>query len=787
MKRLLLFILISASSIGQTLVACGYYPYGEDVRFRLLNPYNFYYDDYSPFYYSSAIFTPKSLEIKPSYQKEMINSLTKQNIELWRKRYNNIPEEKDVYEAIYLLKNEVDFPNDPNKFIQLLNKNKDYDAIQYLLFAKRCEQLNSMIDDPWERDEYARLPQRSVLISQAIEKAKELKDVDLKHRYAFLAIRLSYYNEKSADITKIYDEFFGTNSPENIIDYWSLYFKALSLQEGPERNYLLSVVFQNAPDKRFMTNYHYEKSIAIESTLSYAKTNRDKAAVWLLAGIKNPAKAYESISNIYVLDPHSDGLSFLLLREINKLEDWIYTPYYTYFDPSISSFDEGSNNSKDKNMDRVKNDREYARKLLDFVNSANLDKIENKILWKTAKSYLYFMIENYNSSLTEISSLQNGLKKEEVLYYQLETIKALCLTAKQENGKAEILDAVKPILMRQYDSSNYKFIFAVARELEYKRNTIDAALLMSKIGTNDKHPEYVFGREFDAMILWKSKNGNNTLRDDYFYEYFFYMDAEYTPEQTKAVIDDVLSNNKTDAFSVWKYENVKKDISRLYDLLGTKYMRKDDLDNALNYFQKVKDDFWHSKDQPYLVYLAANPFYTNMYNEHSITKADTVHYTKTTIVQTLKNYLKKAEDPMNKDRSYYFFLVANCYLNMTQYGNSWMMKRYYWSSSEYKSNLEDDDEYFQCDLAKVNYLKANATSKNRKFAALCLRMAGRCEKYRLISTDTVERWNYKGDDFETKIFNNNLFYNQLKTDYSEYYHDLISNCESFDNYFNSRN
>lgn len=66
---------------------------------------------------------------------------------------------------------------------------------------------------------------------------------------------------------------------------------------------------------------------------------------------------------------------------------------------------------------------------------------------------------------------------------------------------------------------------------------------------------------------------------------------------------------------------------------------------------------------------------------------------------------------------------------MTSYGNSWMMRRLFGGSRYLKdSKLEDMDEYYNCNIAKMYYLKAKSTSKSKQFSALALLFAGKCEK-----------------------------------------------------------
>lgn len=94
-----------------------------------------------------------------------------------------------------------------------------------------------------------------------------------------------------------------------------------------------------------------------------------------MAGIKKSDQALFCLEQVYKYDPKFEGLSFLLLREINKIEDWVFTPYYSLFNPAISkynSWDNEDDNSIKGILGRVENDRKYADKVLQFVSKVNL-------------------------------------------------------------------------------------------------------------------------------------------------------------------------------------------------------------------------------------------------------------------------------------------------------------------------------------------------------------------------------------------------------------------------------
>ncbi|MBK9224283.1 MAG: hypothetical protein IPO23_05890 [Flavobacterium sp.] len=101
---------------------------------------------------------------------------------------------------------------------------------------------------------------------------------------------------------------------------------------------------------------------------------------------------------------------------------------------------------------------------------------------------------------------------------------------------------------------------------------------------------------------------------------------------------------------------------------------------------------------------------------------------------------------------------------MTQYGNSWMMRRYNSTSDFNQGNNEsyiDEIEYRNGNQAQKYYHLAYKNAKTDKFKALCLRM----EDY---AKDNVS------SNFE-----------KLKKAYPNYYNDL-SNCDNLEEFFNSR-
>lgn len=780
MKKLLVFILILVS---KPIIGCGFHPLNEEFRYCFLRPQWFDLKSYTEFHYSANAF-------EPNFTYDEFQAMP--NELLWVKYCRNKVSFQSIREVLEALSYGDIKADSKNQMLQYLFKNKDDEAINYLKFAKNCEFFNTWLDDPWERNMTMTLPQRTKLLNQAVKISKNIKNEDLKLRYAFLAIRLAFYNRDFEIIREIFDAIFQQIKEKNILYYWSLYFRTIAEPDTVKASFFAAQVFVHAPDKRFMVMQHYNTQTNVLEVLKFAKTNIEKANVYFLAAIKKHDKSLDYIKKVYALQPNFHGLDLILLREVNKLEDWILTPYFSQFEPSVSGqnyWDENENDFSNLQK-RVISDRKYAQELLNFITKVDLREHHNQTLWKFSKAYLNYLTQNYETSLFLLDELKSKTKIDKEKQH-IDLLRALVLTANQPKGEGVIMQEVKSIILNH--KNHKKFIFAIGRELEYLGNTTDAALLYAKIERNYGNEEGYYGDE--NASYWRNKNAVGGYIN-FFSHYFDYLNVVYTPKQMEDLIENILINHtKKDVFSVYLYQNITTNVSQLYDLLGTKYIRINHLSKALANFKKVNQFYWNEaysawekNEDEYTLgnhVFDKNPFFELKYTPKFIPKQDSIRLNKKSIVNQLIRYINKAENPKEPNKDYYYFLVANGYFNMTYYGNSWMMRRYYHSTNIQPIAMVDDAEYFQCNSAKTYYLLALKHAKTEKFKALCLRMIGRCEKNRLTyNLETKNDIEYENQN--EYLFQNNPFYQDLKKNYANYYDDLMTNCASFENYFSAR-
>lgn len=748
MKKLILFIIVLFSSWRPSF-ACGYWPFGEDVRFSLLLPEYFSYPQYASFNYNSLQFGFGSSE--EDYDA---------NVKDWYQFTHEKVPLRDIAELLYQSGIAAVTPQSDNAFAKYLYQNKQRDVIDYLTLAKECEDLNGMgIDtDPWERNTETIKVNRGIYIKKLEAKLNKERTDFLKRRYAFLIIRLAYYDGNNELLKQYFQRYFERSS-KDFLYYWSLYFYCFTPDAtGAD----VADVMVHSVEKRDASYYYFHEKFDLDEALAAAANDEERANVYAYASVQKVDKSLPYLQQIYMYNPGAPILGFLLLREVNKLEDWIYTPYYTNFTPSIEYADsywhEDENASTQTLRNRSEADRGYARELLAMVNDAELSKVNNPMLWKAVQVQLLFMSREYNACVEKCNIFLQQYANAKVAQ-EVEQIKALCLIVSQEKGKAVIPVAAEQIMRKNLNSAS--FLFAAGRELEYLGDLPDAAALISFSNKTQRS-----SRGDYVNIEWQGNRLERSGNMKYFSDYFDYLDFVYTADEVKKIIA-TLNQPKGDFFHQTLYRYLLSDKNYLTDLLGTKYIREERLEEALKTFRSIGSQYWEDNynawerdrfDDGYYAFHN-NPFYDFRYTPDFIKHKEKFIVTKLSVTEHLIHYLHLATDSTNPNRDYYYFLVANCYFNMSQYGNAWMMRRFT-SSSNFgeRESYIDEEEYRNNDLAQHYYQLAYEHSKTRKFKALCLRM----EAY------AKDNW---PNDFE-----------QLKRQFPEYYQDL-SSCNNLTSYF----
>ena len=766
MKRFILLTLFTSLS-SLSILACGFYPYGEDVRYNLLKPemvmpnqvnwfhycaYKFYYDDYD-----------FQVDSKEQYA---------ENTALWNVYFGNQYNEADIYEAlIHATSADMRNKNCGNSFIEGLHKNGKTAEINYFIFAKSCSGFNTMGSDPWERVPKSFQRKRAKMIKKALQFAEDATQPELKKRYAYLALRMAYYHGDEKKVQTIYDNYFSKLKYENALDYWALHFYTLTETESQQRSIHAALVFLNSTEKRFAIHESFNTEYALEDLLAKAKTNDEKIALHFISASLSYAKALDHIEAIAAIDPNHPCLNFLVLREINKLEDWILTPTYTEFSPSTQNIWEEV--EQQVISDRVAEDRDYAAKLATVIRTISTKRLTAETWLDVYAVYATFLARDFEGFETKLEAVGDKVGSNQAQIHLLNQLWILYRIA-SDRSIFHMSKEDQTFLMEAHKANENQFLLAVARELEMKKQYVDAACIFSHVneGTNSD--------------FWKSKQHHTTLGSDYYYEYFYYLDATYDIRSLKLIQQALTTRQTTDDFTQWCYVNLRKDEMRFMDLIGTKYFRQNQLNEALNYFEQVNDTLWNSDYTSFNEYLNKDPFSNDFYGRYTESHQKEIEntYTKPELVKEMLRCLEKINQTTGNEKAKYAYRLGNCYRNMTYYGNAWMMRRYFWSGYARLSGLEDDEEYYHANMAQKYYLMASEAATNSKFSALALTMAAKCEQYGLLFDIDA---NWRSDDEEVAAFKLNKYYKRLMKEYPDDYNQLVHSCDYMPDYFSSIN
>lgn len=725
----------------QISFACGWSVSPETSRLALFKAQRKGFFKLTPFYYSADYY----------YSTNTVSGVDKElNCLEWQKKLGNQIDPKDVHLILYDTDAEQ-FENafeskslkkafEKNTFIEalLLPKNKAF--LNYILFAKKLE-YNSNTDvkwESWEQVGYNSKDHKLADLENFEKKIKTAKDPFLKQRYAFLILRYSFYAQDKNEVIRLYDAYFAENK-DTILEPWALYYKALCVEDLVLQNYLLSKVFATCEEKSFAVLQHYNWKLTAE-TLALAQDNEERSVILSIESLRNPAPDLKTIKEVNELSPNSVNLSFLIGREINKLEDWIFTPQYSN-NGSPSVVFQGTDwygdyaNAREENF---KKDILYLRELEYFLISIREQTSgEQKEYLTAAIAQLCFMDDDielgkrYTNMISDKANASIQMQKN---------IQLALVSLKQDDLKNE---DVQNQLFTYFDS--------VENLVESDKGLFKNLYSLYRIASADffkKGDRVTAGLLFMKSDL-KNEGEYSVYNNPYFYSYIGYFERTATIED----VDKLMAlQQKEDKTSFEKYicsGTIAPNIDYYKDLKGTIAFRNDDLELAYETFSSMPKDFWE-KNYAFTDFLNENPFTPKILQKQEERKFD-YRFNKAEFIEKLIQLKKQNTASGNLQ-------LANAYFNVSYLGNSWMMVAYDWTSGEsyidyvYGDNSEQEKtyqkgNYYSLTMAKMYYEKALKMSTNKNEKAFASLMLFECNYYshyaNIISAEEEEKNPFK--------------------------------------------
>ncbi|MBP7845574.1 MAG: hypothetical protein KA116_12270 [Proteobacteria bacterium] len=627
----------------------------------------------------------------------------------------------------------------------LNKKNQVVVALKYLDLAKRVEPLTTRMlgKDGWEEtpvegsDPQKDLEDANKLINEAIPLAQNNKDTFLKNRYQLQVIRLYYYSKQYSKAQSYYKQNLSSIKVGSSVKYRFMDMAAGSLYKdkkyGPA-NYIYSLIYdQFAPMKRTSYfSFHPMEESDWQETLAMAKTKREKEILWQLLGVY--ADGLSAIKHIYAINPTSNLLPLLLVREVNKAEEEWTT-----------------------NQERIKNPKDFPDGVKTDLETVGVQRLETiKVLTDAGKVYKPYL---WQISLAHLYTLTGNLK---------EASKYISLA--KANAPAS------PIVQAQIRMSSF---FTKMRSM----SAVDKSLEDHLANELSWLASYKSDENFraDTLYTWT----RNRLSDfyesagDHIRSLMLVDRTDDTLYRNNSKIDELITfvnnsaNSKFDSFlSKVAYVYTLEDLTEL-KALNLMYAGK-----AQESADLLKQSGVEIANQE----LNADPFMIHIWDCHDCDfEAPHDKYTKLSFVNRMAELQKKAEALSGQEAADVNFQLANGFYNMSWYGNSRVFydTKYGNLRKGYDDKDPKADQIMNMIMSQKYYQKALDLSQDREFKTKMVYMLAKTERNDFYTGNPVDWENPPKSDIPV-----GKYFKVLKDNYSdtEYFKEILNECGYFKTY-----
>lgn len=755
---------------------------------------------FSQFYYS-ADFLPEYFSNPHSYDR-------KQNCNEWQKELNGKPLIRDVYAILYKVPPDMfvyaceekmlDDVFEGNTFIEELLKPSNKNLLNYLLLAKVAEYHELYDFDSWHTGKFIDDCEfTGKLIYRLNSTFIEEKSKFLQKRYAYQLSRLYCETGDFDKCISLYDAYFKNQQDSTILEPWTLLYKALSLDEmgdKTEANFLYCQVFARSDEKKLRCYLGFNSGKnAYDSTLLLAKTNAEKIAVIALSCFHNPGPALDKLKEIFALDPSSKFLAPLVMRELNKLEDWIVTPsltsesptvrydtsYYEYYYKSEEKWEE----AKKQNMYK---DKIYLGKFLTFLSGMyTTSKGEFHDFLAVALAHLYLIDDKPVQSSAYLTAVSVNASKS-VLFQKYVDGLLISINSRNLNDNKVKENIGQQLVYLQKSAhenfSIYKTLYSIVLKLSHRYELYGNYAMAGLLKNKSDNLKYFYDSESEYGWMY-------SYYDEASYSY---SDIAYFDEKAKpSDMDSVLRIITKPASSLDQFVCSQK-LASVYaykDLKGTLAFRMDSLHLAFKTFSEIPDTFY-KKEYEFKNYLNEDPFIPKCWPH---TRNFYYDFNKAKFVKRLIDLKKDAI--ANKSKSAWDYLkLADAYFNCTYWGNSWMMFSYGWSIYpnsfygwelypfvDFSKNNSYQKAYYECSRAMDYYTRALKASKNTEYNAKALFMLYVCDQSAYYYRGKGYSWE-ASPDLMKKYSSSYLKDLCLKYSNTKAFRELSSNCSTIYDY-----
>ena len=599
-------------------------------------------------------------------------------------------------------------------------------SLQYLILAKQVEPIAmANANRNWDSGPLVPPPDPAVVKALIDTAERQLRGTDsfLTQRYRFQVMRLMYYAHLFTEAQNYFERYKGTFNEENSPKYRFMDLAAGAYYKDKKfgkANYLFSLVYDKFQPLKYTSyrSFHPMEDADWRETLSLARNVREREVLWQLLGIY--ADGLEAMEAIHAMNPRSDLLPLLLVREVNSVESrWTANEY------RLASYGPGGDNGGRPERDVVGPQRlERIRKIADARRTSV------PALWLLATGHLL-----------ALSSDSTAAQR-----YILEAMKS---APDDDNLRAQ---------------ARMSLLFARVRTI----NTIDKSAEPSLAEELSWLRDYTRGRN-SGSTNYRARTANtwvlNHLRDVYrdgsdsIRALLLTDSPESDIYRRVAGVDsiiDFIRQAKT-PFDLFLVRNFDYSVADLNELRAINYLYDGNFSAAVEAFRLAGGEALSRN-------LQADPFMIHIKDCHDCDfNVPHTNYTKMSFAERMLELSKTAQG-QGDVAALASFELANGLYNMSYFGNA--RDVYETRYSNHSPRIERGGNLSpatQMDLTEKYYLQAARLSTNPEFKTRATFMAAKAEQNRS---------------------NERTHFQTLRDTYAntQYYQEIIKECGYFRSY-----
>ncbi|TAE46232.1 MAG: hypothetical protein EAZ89_20480, partial [Bacteroidetes bacterium] len=641
-----------------------------------------------------------------------------------------------------------------NSFIQWAIGPGKTEVVEYLAFAKRHEWLYIADRDPWQEgtsalsfeDKYCELLQDALLLLDRVESPF------LKQRMAFQVIRQYSRFEEAAAAVQVYERYL-KREPACLAKTWS----ALEISEAYSRK---PEVDDIEASRWRLTAFGLSKGAKTEvyrrfdfqrEHLRRLRPQLDAQTRKLLTAIEaihTPGPAMDKLRTLYQQEPGNYFIPLLITREINKIEDWLYTQALTGYEDHLRApkgYYDGKTHEW-KYTYTVKNcekDLLYLSQLADFLKDAG----DLPPAFRTLTlAHTALMLKDSTQNAAWLAAFPGSkdpaiLKQKEVELLLADISYARLSAPAVRERIARRLFSLRNKATTRYDFRQIATLELLLSHRFQTQGDIVAAGCLYRISALRKNFSDAYTNNmYDA---YEGKFGTKWFDEENYYHAISFFDRWASPDD----IDRVLAlkhKRRKNSFERYLCIEPLADDGVWLELKGTLYFRRNELEAAACAFSEVPECVWQSEYE-FEQHLHYDPIRYNRIFRSNSDWGPRVEPSKARYVETMLDW-KEMTGRDHPRAALAWLMLGHGYFHSTYYGDSWMMFSYGQSGDEryprsgnynfnfYPNSERYQDVYYKCSRAVECYRKALDLARNnpqlREVAAQAAYMLHLCGQRR---------------------------------------------------------